>query len=155
MSTFIWKLQLKFEFLGLYSSPNLQKVSLKVMDNETCDQMFLGGRKTLRLPEGIQNSMLCAAGYLDSSHDTCQVRLYLSWYSKILPNCCCMFSYQFFYNISITCKHFNCHVLTTPSWQHLWTLRCACTVFKNSSFKVSCSPKWGFFRYRIFQSTEQ
>lgn len=59
--------------LGMFSSPNLQKVPLEVMDNKTCEQMFLGGRRTERLPHGIAETMLCAAGYLDSSHDTCQV----------------------------------------------------------------------------------
>ncbi|KAG8302694.1 hypothetical protein J6590_026897 [Homalodisca vitripennis] len=57
---------------GLFSSPNLQKVSLEVMDNRTCDSVFLGGRRTERLPTGLHSTMLCAAGYLDSSHDTCQ-----------------------------------------------------------------------------------
>lgn len=70
---------------GLYSSPNLQKVSLKVMDNKTCEEQFLGGRRTLRLPEGVQDTMLCAAGHLDSAHDTCQVRVaYLGFSTKIL-----------------------------------------------------------------------
>lgn len=154
------KIQLKFVFSGLYSSPNLQKVSLKVMDNETCDQMFLGGRKTLRLPEGIHNSMLCAAGYLDSSHDTCQVRLFHSWDSKHITNCIHL-SYQSLHIISIICYLLTTHNFfkCNPMWQHLWTpskntLLCACTVCKTNPLKSAAHIHMDFLGVSIFQSTE-
>ncbi|XP_075223924.1 serine protease snk-like [Lycorma delicatula] len=54
---------------GGLSSPNLLKVSLKIVDNEECQKEF---SLDSHLPVGINNDMFCAVGYTNLSHDTCQ-----------------------------------------------------------------------------------
>lgn len=55
------------EFLGP-KSEELQKVDLKIIDPEICQQAYSNERK---LPEGIIEQQFCA-GHLDGGKDTCQ-----------------------------------------------------------------------------------